>query len=619
MYVIGTAGHVDHGKSTLVKALTGIDPDRLAEEKRREMTIDLGFAWFSLPSGRSVSVVDVPGHERFIKNMLAGVGGIDAALLVVAADEALMPQTLEHLAILDLLGVSHGVVVLTKIDLVEPDWLALVADEVHQQLRGMSLSNAPFVPVSARTGVGLAQLGTALDQVLDQVPSRSGATGAPRLAIDRAFTVGGFGTVVTGTLRDGPLLIGAEVEIQPSGLRARVRGLQSHNQKLEQALPGTRVAVNLAGVAHHALRRGDLLTLPGTVSPTTLLDVSIRLVADLERPLEQNAALELFVGAAEAACRATLLDREQLRAGEQGWLQLRLEQPIAVARGDRYIVRLPSPGQTVGGGQVIDAHPPRHRRFRSDVIAALTALARGTPADLLRRPLASGLPVAWPDLLRASGLGEAAAHEGLAELLAQHEALVLGANSPPTLISSAGWANLSEKIISAVRGYHRRYPLRVAMPREELRSRLKLTPAQLDALLAAAVAHAQIALTDTGARLPEFQPTLDPAQQRAVQRLLDALAATPYTPPAPELDPELLAWLSETGQIVKVADDVVFAAAAYATMVNWVKTTLQQRGSLTAAQFRDQFQTSRKYALALLEYLDEKRITRRNGDLRVLY
>lgn len=635
MYVIGTAGHVDHGKSTLVKTLTGIDPDRWEEERRREMTIDLGFAWLTLPSGRSVSVVDVPGHERFIKNMLAGVGGIDAALLVIAADESVMPQTAEHLAILDLLGVRHGLVVLSKVDLVDPEWLGLVAEEVRERLRGSTLAEVPLVPVSARTGQGLDELLRALDAQLDRTPSRAEGAGAPRLPIDRAFTIGGFGTVVTGTLSDGPLLVGEEVEILPRGLRARVRGLQSHSSRLERAVPGTRVAVNLAGVSHHELARGDVLARPGLLRPTDLLDVQVRLVAGLEHPLVQNAPLDLFVGAAEVPCRATLLDRDELGPGESGWLQLRLARPIAAARGERYILRQPSPSQTIGGGVVVDPHPPRHRRFRAEVIAGLEALARGTPADLLRRPLADGLPHAWAELRRASGLGEEAAREGLAELQAAGEVLLLsGAPDPaqrrahdgatlltPTqhLISAAGYALLGDKLQAAARGYHRRYPLRPGIPREELRSRLKLGAAAFDALLAAATEGGLALALEAHVRLAEHQPLLEPAQQRAVERLLRACTQTPYSPPAPDLDPELLAWLLDQGRLVRVAEDVAFLPETYAELVGWVREQIAQTGSVSVAQFRDRFATSRKYALALLEHLDERKITRRQGDVRVLY
>jgi selenocysteine-specific elongation factor len=648
MYVIGTAGHVDHGKSTLVKTLTGIDPDRWKEEQQREMTIDLGFAWLTLPSGRSISIVDVPGHERFIKNMLAGVGGIDAALLIIAADEAVMPQTVEHLAILDLLGVTHGLVVLTKADLVDDEWLALVEEEVRERLQSTTFAAAPMIAVSARTGQGIPELLHAIDAQLDQTPSRSSARGAPRLPIDRAFTVGGFGTVVTGTLADGPLAIGDEVEVLPHGERARVRGLQTHNARQEQALPGTRVAVNLAGVSHHDLRRGDVLARPGLLHPTDLLDVQVRVVADAPRPITQNMALDLFVGASEVPCRATVLDKDDVLPGDEGWLQLRLERPIATVRGDRYILRQPSPSMTIGGGQVIDTHPPRHRRFRAEVISTLESLARGTPADLLRRPLADNLPHAWPALLKASGLSDAAAQQGLAELLESGEVVMLNDERRTTndegqsrqlpvasrqsatqshlltlsschLVTAKGWQTLTEKLTTAVRGYHRRFPLRSGMPREELRSRLKLDAPALDAVLAAAEAQGMVVTRDASVRLPDFTPIPTPEQQRVVQRLLKEFAAAPHTPPAPDLEPELLNWLLDQEKLVRVAPDVAFLPETYAAFVAWVQQHIRATGSVTVAQFRDHFGASRKYALAVLEHLDEIKLTRRAGDARVLY
>jgi selenocysteine-specific elongation factor len=635
MYVIGTAGHVDHGKSTLVKALTGIDPDRWEEERRRQMTIDLGFAWLTLPSGRIISIVDVPGHERFIKNMLAGVGGIDAALLVIAADESVMPQTAEHLAILDLLGVEHGLVVLTKADLVDEEWLELVSEEVQEKLRDTSLAGAPLIAVSARSGEGLPALLAALDAQLDRTPSRAQAVGEPRLPIDRAFTIGGFGAVVTGTLLDGPLHPGDEVEIVPKGLRARVRGLQTHQRKEEVAVPGTRVAVNLAGVSHHDLARGDMLALPGRLRPADLLDARLRMVAGAARPLKQNDRLDLFVGAAETACRVTLLDSEELRPGESGWVQLRLDRPIAVARGDRYILRQPSPSHTIGGGRVVDINPPRHRRFRPEVGAALESLARGRPTDLLLRALDDGQPHEWPALLKASGLPEVQAAEALGELVGANKALVLGdwrieigdsRNQSPVsrlqsqwILTTKGWESLREKLTTALRGYHRRYPLRGGMPREELRSRLKLNGAALDAVLATAEAQRQAATRDSIVRLPEYAPGLAPEQERIVRHLLDSYRAAPYGPPAPDVDPELLGWLLEQGQIIRVAPEVAFLPETYAEMVGWVREQIGATGSITVAQFRDRFGSSRKYALALLEHLDERKITRREGDARVLY
>jgi selenocysteine-specific elongation factor len=626
MYVIGTAGHVDHGKSTLVKTLTGIDPDRWEEEQRREMTIDLGFAWLTMPSGRSVSVVDVPGHERFIKNMLAGIGGIDAALLVIAADEAVMPQTEEHVAILDLLGVAHGLVVLTKADLVDDEWLALVGEEVRERLHGTTFAQAPQLAVSARTGQGLSELLAALDAQLDEVPSRISAQGAPRLPIDRAFTIGGFGTVVTGTLLDGPLRVGDEVDILPGGLKARVRGLQTHRRKEEIALPGTRVAVNLAGVSHHSLARGDMLALPGRLRPTDLIDVRMRLIRDAPEPLEQNTRLDLFVGAAEVSCRVTLLDRDALAPGEEGWLQLRLDRPIAVAHGDRYILRQPSPSRTLGGGRVLDPHPARHRRFRAEVISMLESLARGAPTDLLGRPLNDGQPHAWPEMLKASRLTESVALEALAELVAGGRAVVLGTTAhgvePPTrgwVIGTSGWVALRERLTSALRGYHRRYPLRMGMPREELRSKLRLAGEALDAVLATESAHGLVATSAGSVRLAEHSPVLSPDQERNVQRLLRAFAAALYSPPTLDLEPELAGWLVEQNRIVRVGGEVFFLLETYHEMLAWVHDQIASSGSVTVAQFRDRFGSSRKYALALLEYLDERRITRRVGDTRVLY
>jgi len=426
--VIGTAGHVDHGKSTLVQALTGIDPDRLAEEKARAMTIDLGFAWLTLPDGETVGVVDVPGHIDFIKNMLAGVGGIDAALLVIAADEGVMPQTSEHLAILDLLQVRHGVVALTKIDLVaaDPDWLELVQADVAQTLEGSSLAGAPIVPLSARSGQGLDQLRETLQQTLRRTPERRNI-GRPRLPVDRVFTVAGFGAVVTGTLSDGELALGQEVEIVPAGLRARVRGLQSHKQKLERATPGSRVAVNLSGVSKEQVARGNVVALPGSLAPTTLIDVHLRTVrSGLGKPLRHNQPVDFFCGAAEAPARTRLLDAEALEAGQEGWVQLRLETPVAVQRGDRFILRQASPSRTLGGGVVVNPYPGRRwRRFRPEVCAMLEVLQGGDPGEILLQAVQRQEPAPYAAAAAASSLDRAAALQAFAGLLAAGQVLAL--------------------------------------------------------------------------------------------------------------------------------------------------------------------------------------------------
>ena len=378
MFVIGTAGHVDHGKSTLVYALTGIDPDRLAEEKARQMTIDLGFAWLRLPGlPDEVGVVDVPGHRDFIENMLAGVGGIDLALFVVAADEGVMPQTREHLAILDLLQIQGGVTALTKVDLVDdPEWLELVTLELTEAFEGTVLAHAPIIPVSAHTGQGLDQLKATLADRLQLCQARPDQ-GRPRLPIDRVFSLSGFGTVVTGTLMGGQLRLGDEVEIQPSGLTSRIRGLQTHKTRLNLAQPGSRVAVNLGGVDRGQVKRGDVVARPGVVRPTLLLDVVYRHLAAADAPLKHQAEVKLFVGSAETLARTRILRAQQINPGEEGWLQLALSQPIAAMRGDRFILRRPSPGATLGGGRVLDPHPGRrHRRFRRELPQHLRPQAR---------------------------------------------------------------------------------------------------------------------------------------------------------------------------------------------------------------------------------------------------
>ncbi len=647
MKVVGTAGHVDHGKSTLVLALTGIDPDRLAEEKAREMTIDLGFAWLSLPDDATVGVIDVPGHIDFIKNMLAGVGGIDAALLVIAADEGIMPQTSEHLAILDLLQVQHGVVALTKIDLVahDPDWLELVQLDVAEALEGTALAGAPIIPLSARTGQGLDRLKEAIQQELSRTPARRNL-GRPRLPIDRVFNVAGFGVVVTGTLSDGELALGQEVELLPTGLRARVRGLQTHKQKLERAEPGSRVAVNLSGVGKEQIARGQVVALPGALAPTLLVDVHLRLVGQgLGKPLRHNQPVDFFCGAAEAPARTRLLDADALEAGQEGWVQLRLERPVAVQRGDRFILRQASPSRTLGGGVVVNPNPGRRwRRFRPELIAMLEALQGGDPGDLFMQALRRLEPALYTEAAAASSLDRASAQRAFVDLLAGGQALALdrgwdAAQSDErqrvaalqTVLTAEGWRDLAARLEALLAGYHRQFPLRLGMGREELKNRWQgkrqsWSLRQFNDLLGQAAQEERI--VDEGAlvRLASHQASPAPQQQAAVERLLAQFRAQPYTPPSAaecvaDVGDELFQWLLDSGRLTRVSEEVVFEAGVYQQMVQQIVAHLRQPdagGAITVAQVRDQFNTSRKYALALMEHLDARRITRRLGDARVL-
>lgn len=633
MFVIGTAGHVDHGKSALVHALTGINPDRLPEERVREMTIDLGFAWLTLPSGREVSIVDVPGHEDFIKNMLAGIGGIDLALLVVAADESVMPQTREHLAILDLLRIARGVVALTKIDLVaDPEWLALVKEEVREELQGTVLQGSAVVPVSAVTGAGLQALLAEVDRVLDHAEPRRDL-GRPRLAIDRVFTMSGFGTVVTGTLIDGHLAVGDEVQIVPGGVRARIRGLQTHKVSVRVAQPGVRVAVNLSGVPTGALERGQVLTRPGELVPTTLIDARLVLLPGAPKPLKHNAVVDFYSGAARVASHVRLLDTEKLEPGGWGWVQFRLSRPVAVVRGDRYVVRLASPSLTLGGGAIVQPHPRRrYKRFRPELLARLEALSTGAPEDVLLQLLSQDRILELRELIQRSALPPEEAASTIHELLAQERIVVLSDQMPPpgpmprsavgVLLPSA-WQGIVSQMAKVLETYHKTYPLRSGMPREELKSRLHLGGQLFNQVVDRAVREKRIAARSATVALVGHKPDLMPEQRHAVARVMARFRANPSTPPSYSdvertLGHELLQFLLDQAQLIKASDAVLFDSESFADMERRVVAYIREHQSITVAQARDLLGTSRKYALGLLGYLDQQRVTKRVGDLRVL-
>ena len=659
---ICTAGHVDHGKSTLVKVLTGIDPDRLAEEKERGMTIDLGFAWLKLPGGREVSIVDVPGHESFIKNMLAGVGGIDEALLVIAADEGVMPQTREHLAILDLLRVRQGVVALTKADLVDDEWLELVREEVEEQLRPTTLAGARIVPVSAYTGQGLPSLLTQIELALDEAQERENIA-RPRLAIDRVFTMTGFGTVVTGTLLDGSFKVGQEVEVLPQGMRTRIRTLQTHRHQVEVAQPGSRVAMNLANVARTDLERGNVVAVPGQLRPTILIDAHVQLLADAPRPLAHNTLVDFYSGSQEVPARIRLLDVEELQPGQGAWVQLRLSRPAVVARRDRFILRIPSPSLTIGGGEVVDVEPRYHRRFQQSVLSALATLQRGSPDELVlaaldrrresarggqkleehkgkkegtraaghggtggARPVHGLVAYELAEIVKHSNLSQDVTQQTLETLLQARRVRRIGER----WFAQAVWEALTEEAIRLVREHHQYYPLRSGLSKEEWRTRLHLPAKMATEVFAVLQAEGQLEtvtgeVSATGGfiRLPGFVPTLTTVQQQQVERLLRQFRENPYTPPIHAeaealVGAEILALLIEQGRLVKIGDGVLFLRETYDEALTRLVAYVRAHGKITAAQARDVLGTTRKYILPLLEHMDERRITRRIGDERVL-
>ena len=619
MYVIGTAGHVDHGKSTLVKALTGIDPDRLREEKERGLTIELGFAWLTLPGGREVSIVDVPGHERFIRHMLAGVGGIDLALLVIAANESVMPQTREHLAILDLLRVEKGLAVIAKRDLVDDEMVELVMAEVEDVLKDTTMEGAPMVAVSAVTGEGIPELMSAVDGLLDDAETRRD-TGRPRLPIDRSFTMPGFGAVVTGTLMDGSLSVGMEVQLLPSGRVSRIRGLQSHRQKLDTATPGRRLAVNLSGVSHDDIERGDVLTIPGWLRPTIAADVRLRLLDSAPRGLRHNRPVTFHTGATESVARVRLLERDEALPGEEVWAQVRLDNPLALVKGDYFVIR--SSDATLGGGAVVEPHAKRHRRRHAPTLERLEVLERGSLDEMALQAIRSGEPCTLETLTGRANLsvGEAA---GVAEQLAREGAVVTlpgGSLVPRTLLyTAAGWRTLAGRAHSALGVHHREHPLRRGMQREELRSRLALSGQEF-AHVAARLAEDGTVTEDAEViRLPEHRAAPTDEQTRLVETYIGRLRSDPYSPPtSEEPDDDLLAMLVDQGRVVRVSDIVIYEAEAYREIVDVIMAAIRENGKINVGQVRDRFQTSRKYALALLEHLDQQRITRRVGDDRVL-
>jgi len=616
MRVIGTSGHVDHGKSTLVQTLTGINPDRLEEEQNRKLTIDLGFAWATLPDGEMLGIVDVPGHRDFIENMLAGVGGIDAAILVVAADESVMPQTREHLAILDLLGVESVIVALTKTDLVDDaDWIELVKLDVEELLSTTHIQQAPIVPVSAMTGDGLDELMQTIQSTLQRLPQRSNAH-HPRLPIDRVFSVSGFGTVVTGTLSGGTLHVGDNIELQPGGKVGRIRGLQSYKQDVETASPGSRVAVNIAGLNKEEVQRGDVLTYPGQIHPTLLVDVHFQHLSDVERPLKHNAEVKFFSGASESIANVRLLNDEAIAPAGEGWLQIRLRDSLPLTRSDRFILRYPSPPQTIGGGVIVNPHPGRRwKRFQSDVIYELEMRLDGTPAERLAQMAEGDTPVKLPNLQASVGYSDDDLQKALDEALDEY--LIVKVDD------SLYWAMTSyqemlNQMMTEVAIYHQDNPLRLGILRAELQSRLDVKLNLLNTLLDSIE---QLVIENNFVRHVDHQIVFSDTQLTNIDIVMQKLSDSSYMPPSiDELNQiageAVIRALIDLKELINITDSIVFSQKAYQSLVDHILAYIDAHGEIDAKSLRDEFSTSRKYAIAMLEHLDSLGITQRVGDAR---
>lgn len=628
MRVIGTAGHVDHGKSTLIQALTGTHPDRLKEEREREMTIDLGFAWWNLPGGEEVGVVDVPGHRDFISNMLSGIGGIDAVLLVVAADEGVMPQTREHLAILDLLRIDSGVIAITKVDLIEdPSWVDLVKQDIHAVLSGTSLENAMLVPVSSNTKQGLDELQNVLEKVLEGTPARPDR-GRPRLAVDRIFTMTGFGPVATGTLLDGRFRVGDEVEIFPTADRARIRGLQSHKRKLQQAVPGSRTAMNISGVESHAIQRGYVLTHPGAYRPTRRFDAHVSILPEASKPLKHNTEMKMYIAASETIARIRVLGEKVIDPGDQGWIQLELREPVIAVKGDRYILRQPSPGETIGGGQVVDPHPAgRHKRFSAGTIQRLETLIGGTSGEILIEAASLFLAAPLSELVAASHLDPNIAQQTAQSLIEDGDLIVIDSGSveltDSTLVADhQKWDAVKQSLLQEIAEFHQTHPLRLGMPRQELKSRLEISSSIYKALIENMSVENSLRESGPLISLTSHNVALDPDQQASADALLAKFSASPFSPPSikeciSQVGEPLYMALVNIGELSPVSSDVVFRRSDFDKMTQDVKTFITTHGSISVSQARDHFKTTRRYVLALLEFLDSKGITKREGDARV--
>ena len=638
--IVGTAGHIDHGKSTLVEALTGTHPDRLEEEKRRGITIDLGFAFLSM-DGLRIGFVDVPGHEKFVRNMLAGAGGIDVVLLVVAADESIKPQTREHFEICRLLGIPRGIVVITKADLVEPDVLSLVKLEVEEFVRGGrlpedvgtdSLAERPaIVPVSARNGTGLDELRSQIARVARETPVRD-ASRHFRLPIDRSFAMKGFGTVVTGTLVAGTLKIEDEVELYPTGKRLRVRGLHSGGASVERVVAGQRTAVNLAGIDHHEISRGMCLAPPGVFEAANRIDAQITLLASAKN-MENRARVHFHQGTAETVAEVVLLEGDELQPGDSAVAQLHLKEKLLLLPGDRFIVRQLSPVVTIGGGVVIDAKPPRHRRNDVSVSSTLEIFASGDrPRILLAIADGSKTGAATArEVVARMGWTDAEIHDAYQSAAEGKLRIVSASQQPLVFASSASVADCAEVIRAAVDRFHRENPLLAGIPRQDLRNRCgrfdeNLFVASLNDLVKGRELSVAGDLVQRAGRTTTLAPEEQRARDLIEREFASAGLAVPNLeavlsglPVESKRARNILQMLLRDQVLVRVSTDLVFHRSAVARLRELLDGYRKTKGTrLPVPAFKELTGVSRKYAIPLLEYLDREQVTRRVGDERVI-
>ncbi|MFZ5761413.1 MAG: selenocysteine-specific translation elongation factor [Thermodesulfobacteriota bacterium] len=630
--VLGTAGHVDHGKTSFVKALTGIDTDRLKEEKARGITIELGFAYLDLPCGHRLGIVDVPGHERFVKNMVAGAAGIDLVAFIVAADEGIMPQTREHFEICKLLGVKRGLVVITKKDMVEPDWLALVQEEVRSFLAGSFLAEAPMVAVSAVTGEGLGEARTVIDRLVRESDFAE-AYGPFRLPVDRVFTMKGFGVVVTGSSISGRIKTGEEVVFYPSGVAGRIRGIQVHGAERQEVEAGNRTAINVQGVEKEQVARGDVLASPGCLQPSLRLDADFLYLSSNDKPLKNRARVRLHLGTAEIMARVVVLAADEIAPGSHADVQLLLEEPASVWPGDHYVIRSYSPVATIGGGVIWNCSPPRRRRHKESNQRAFALYRSGSQEELalfhLEEAGLVGLPMA--ELAVKLGLFGKRLKKVIDPLLTNRRVIMVDSERQ-RLIAVTVLDSLGSQVEALLAEFHRQQPMKQGLPLEELRSRLhRALDQRLFQLLLADLCKRGITVLDTTTiRLASHQVSLaaDAEALRAgmlacyreaglaaptVKEVRDRFATYPA-----KLVQEVQEVLVREGLLVKVSEDLYFDAAALAALKEKVAAFIKKEGEIDAPRFKDLTGLTRKFSIPLLEYFDKTKLTIRVGDKRIL-
>jgi selenocysteine-specific elongation factor len=620
MFVLGTAGHIDHGKSALVLALTGIDPDRLPEEKERGMTIDLGFAWFSLPDGSEVGIVDVPGHERFVKNMVAGVGGIDAVLFVVAADDGWMPQSQEHLQILDFLKIKKGIVVITKIDLVKEDWLSLVEEDIKEKVKGTILENAPIVEVSSPKKIGIDRLYDEIVKMISQIQPRKDI-GKPRMYIDRVFTMAGRGTVVTGTLMDGSFHLGEEIEILPQKVSARIRDLQTHKKKFEKAMPGTRVAMNLAGVEKEQIQRGDVVTKSGQDETTDIFTAKVDIVSTLTFPLKHNALLLLILGTTELSARVNILNKDKIEPGDSAFVQFKCRKTLLARIGDHFILRLPSPQITIGGGIVLEVSPGIHKRRNQASIFYLERRLTLNLPDLILSELEQKDLVLRKNILRASNFSQSQIDSTLIELEKTGKIFLM----ENLVTDRSRWEEILNGIIKEVEETHQKFPFKIGLRSAELSGKLKIEENLLGEAIRYLVRDGKVVQQEAYLKLVSHQPKLSPEQKNLSQKILQKFVAHPFSPPTKEeiLDEdsnyeEVLMFLIQGGELIELRDGVLFRKEDFEKLESKIMDFIKKNGEATVSQLREHLSTTRKYMVPILEKLDQLGVTQREGDKRVL-